>query len=165
MKRINQETDQRPFSVVYHDFLKSIQNGVLDNPYQVTVFIYLKMFADSNNQCYPSIKTLASLTNISVSKIKSTLSELEHKGIIYKKNRTRPDGGKSSNLYTLNDYKSTWSTESDKKEEPSVSKEQKQEQEAIELLVSMGYTVSKKKELGSLPTCKSNNEPKKIEKN
>lgn len=104
-EKIQLAADKRPFIIVYQDFLES---ELLDNHYQKLVYIYLKKFADSKNQCSPSIKKLSELTKISISKIKSTLAELENKGIITKENRTRPDGGNSSNLYTLYDYKELW---------------------------------------------------------
>lgn len=110
-KKIKFDTDQRPFSLVYHDFLKSIQANILDDHYQVLIYIYLKMFADSENQCCPSIKTLSKLTKIGITKIKATLAELEEKGIITKENRIRPDNGKDNNLYILYDNIEMWKAE------------------------------------------------------
>lgn len=152
-KKIQLTTDQRSFVMTYHDFLKS---GLLDNHYQIVVFIYLKMFADGNNQCYPSVKTLSKLTKISVHKIKITLAELEDKGIIVKKNRTRPDGGKSSNLYTLYDYKELWNASSS--EEITAISDVIEEKHMIEILTSKGYCVTKEKEPESLQTVQSNND-------
>lgn len=63
-KKIKSNTDQRPFSIIYHDFFKSN----LLNMYEKIIFIALKIFTDDNNQCFPSIKTLAKLTNISEKK-------------------------------------------------------------------------------------------------
>lgn len=100
-------TDQRPGIWVYCDFLES---DVL-NYYQKIVFIYLKKFADQKGQCYPSIRTLSRQSGISVKKVKETLKQLEEKGVISKANRTRPDGGKSSNLYTVYDYGGMWRKE------------------------------------------------------
>lgn len=100
-------TDQRPGILVYCDFLES---DVL-NYYQKIVFIYLKKFADQKGQCYPSIRTLSRQSGISVKKVKETLKQLEEKGVISKTNRTRPDGGKSSNLYTVYDCGGMWRKE------------------------------------------------------
>lgn len=101
-KKIQSATDQRPFIMVYQDFLES---DLLDDYYQKLVYIYLKKFADSNNQCFPSIKKISSLTKIGTTKVKQTLAELEEKGVISKANRNRSDGGKTSNLYTLYDLR------------------------------------------------------------
>ena len=154
-KKIKSTTDQRPFSMIYHDFLKSIKNGILDNHYQITIYIYLKMFTDSKNQCYPSIKTLSELTNISEKKVRITIIELEKKGLITKENQTRPDGGKSSNLYTLHDYAETWTTENDKDMAAVVNEHE--EQQLISELEARGYTVIKKREPETLPASQSNN--------
>lgn len=104
---VHLNTDQRPGVWVYCDFLES---DAL-NYYQKIVFIYLKKFADQKGQCYPSIRTLSRQSGISVKKIKETLKQLEEKGVISKTNRTRPDGGKSSNLYTVYDYGGMWRKE------------------------------------------------------
>lgn len=143
-KKIQLATDQRPFIMVYQDFLDS---ELLDNHYQKLVYIYLKKFADSKNQCYPSVKKLSKLTKISVHKIKITLAELEDKGIIAKKNRTRPDGGKSSNLYTLYDFKELWNASSS--EEMAAVVNEYEEMKLVSELRSRGYTVTKEKELAS----------------
>lgn len=146
-KKIQPATDQRHFIMVYQDFLES---ELLDNHYQKLVYIYLKKFADSKNQCYPSVKKLSKLTKISVHKIKITLAELEDKGIIAKKNRTRPDGGKSSNLYTLYDYGELWNAGSI--EEVAAVVNEYEEMKLVSELRSRGYTVTKEKELETEPT-------------
>lgn len=155
-KKNQLDTDQRPFVMAYHDFLKS---GLLDNHYQIVVFIYLKMFADDNNQCYPSIKKISKLSKISVHKIKITLAELENKGIIAKKNRTRLDGGKSSNLYTLYDYKELWNIDSG--EEITTIIDEIREKHMIEALTAKGYHIIKEKELETEPTKAQNQAPNK----
>ncbi len=105
METTNEQTKQRPFLILYHDLLDS---ELLDNPYEKLVYIYLKKHCNSENTCFPTLQTLAKETKISVSKIKTTIKELEKKGVITKKNRTREDGGKNSNLYILNDSKELW---------------------------------------------------------
>lgn len=154
-KKIKFDTTQRPFSMIYHDFLKSVKNGLLDNHYQIIIYIYLKMFADSKNQCYPSVKTINKLTKISNTKIKETIAELKEKGAITKENRIRSDGGKSSNLYTLHDYTETWATENEKDMETIIHKYE--EMQLISELQSRGYTVIKKREPEILPASQSNN--------
>ncbi len=138
--KIVTQTDQRPFTIIYHDFLES---DLLETAYQKLVFIYLKKFSDSKNQCFPSVKTLSKLTKISETKVKTTLAELKDKGVIKKENRTRVDGGKSSNLYTLYDYAELW--EESKKEEENCIDEY-EDKRLIKLLELRGYKVTKEKE-------------------
>lgn len=99
---------QRPFIMVYLDFLTS---DILENCYQKIIYIYLKLFANANGECFPSIKRLAYLTKISINKVKSTLNELIQIGLVKKEHRTRPDGGTDSNLYTIHDSSETWGIE------------------------------------------------------
>jgi len=153
-KKIQLTTDQRPFIMVYQDCLES---DLFDNHYQIVVCLYLKKFADSKNQCYPSVKKLSKLTKISIHKIKDTLAELEDKGIIARKNRIRPDGGKSSNLYTLYDYKELWNAGSS--EEIATIVNEYEEMELISELRSRGYTIIKEKELESTEPTKVAAEP------
>ncbi len=47
------------------------------------------MFADSNNQCYPSAKKLSKLTKIGITKVKNTIKELEEKYLITKEYRKK----------------------------------------------------------------------------
>lgn len=142
-KKIQLTTDQRPFIMIYHDFLESN----LLNYYQRLVYIYLKKFADSKNECYPSIKTISRQSGISVNKVKGTLKELEDMGIIAKANRYRSDGGKSSNIYKLFDYRELWCAGS--KEEVEAAVNEYEEMKLIAELRSRGYTVIKEKELVS----------------
>lgn len=140
-KKIKSATDQRPFIMIYQDFLES---DLLDNYYQKLVYIYLKKFADSNNQCFPSIKKLSKLTKIGATKIKQTLAELEEKGVISKENRSRLDGGKTSNLYTLYDFAEVWNAGSS--EEVAAVVDEYEDKKLISLLEAKGYTIIKEKE-------------------
>lgn len=149
-KKLKIATDQRPFVMVYNDFLDSD----LLNYYEKLVFIYLKKFTNpSTNQCFPSIRTLATLTGISVNKVKSILKELEAKGVIFKTNRTRPDGGSTSNCYTLYDYAEIWGVSGNDNVESVAA--QVDEQKLVAQVRAMGYIVSKEKE-------SSNAEPTKV---
>lgn len=149
-KKLKIATDQRPFVMVYNDFLDSD----LLNYYEKLVFIYLKKFTNpSTNQCFPSVRTLANLTGISVNKVKSILKELEAKGVISKTNRTRTDGGSTSNCYTLYDYAEIWGVSGNDDVESVAA--QVDEQKLVAQVRAMGYIVSKEKE-------SSNAEPTKV---
>lgn len=104
-KKAEAVINQRPFVMIYQDFLES---DILESCYQKIIYIYLKLFADANGKCFPSIKRLARLTKISINKVKSTLCELIQKKLVSKEHRIRPDGGTDSNLYTINDTAETW---------------------------------------------------------
>lgn len=153
-KKLKIATDQRPFVMVYNDFLDSD----LLNYYEKLVFIYLKKFTNpSTNQCFPSIRTLATLTGISVNKVKSILKELEAKGVIFKTNRTRPDGGSTSNCYTLYDYAEIWGVSGNDNVESVAA--QVDEQKLVAQVRAMGYIVSKEKESGTTAPTKVTAEP------
>lgn len=153
-KKLKSATDQRPFILIYQDFLES---ELLDNHYQKLMYIYLKKFADNNNQCFPSIKKLAELTKIGTTKVKQTLVELEEKGIISKVPRSRSDGGKTSNLYTLYDFAEVWKVGSSGSGDVATVAEEVAEAKMIATLESRGYTVKKEKEPDTLPTDQSSN--------
>lgn len=152
-RKLKSATDQRPFVMIYQDFLES---ELLDNHYQKLVYIYLKKFADSNNQCFPSIKKLSGLTKIGTTKVKQTLVELEEKGVISRDTRNRSDGGKTSNLYTLHDFAEIWEVGRSSKDVAAVA-EEVTEAKMIAALRSRGYTVAKEKEPDTLPTGQSSN--------
>ena len=145
-KKIKSATDQRPFIMLYHDFLES---NILDT-YEKMVFIALKKFTDSNNQCFPSLNKLSGITGISKRKIQDVLISLEQKQVISVHNRTRLDGGKTSNLYTLYDFKELWNAESS--EDVAVVVDEYEDKKLISLLEAKGYKIVKEKELESEPT-------------
>lgn len=145
-KKIKSATDQRPFIMVYHDFLES---NILDT-YEKMVFIALKKFTDSNNQCFPSLNKLSGITGISKRKIQDVLISLEQKQVISVHNRTRSDGGKTSNLYTLYDFKELWNAESS--EDVAAVVDEYEDKKLISLLEAKGYKIVKEKELESEPT-------------
>ena len=138
--KIKSVTDQRPFIMVYHDFLDSDVIG----SHEKMVFIALKKFADSKNQCFPSLKKLSDVTGLSKRKIQDTLKELEQKHIITIESRLRADGGTTSNLYTLYDFKELWNAGSS--EEMAAVVDEYEDKKLISLLEAKGYTVIKEKE-------------------
>lgn len=138
--KIKSATDQRPFIMVYHDFLDSDVIG----SHEKMVFIALKKFADSKNQCFPSLKKLSDVTGLSKRKIQDTLKELEQKHIITIESRLRDDGGTTSNLYTLYDFKELWNAGSS--EEMATVVDEYEDKKLISLLEAKGYIVTKEKE-------------------
>lgn len=142
-KKIKSITDQRPFVMIYHDFL---ENDLLTS-HEKMVFIALKKFADSNNQCFPSLKKLANITRMSKRKIQDTLRSLEQKHIIDIDSRSRTDGGDASNFYTLHDLEELWSAGSS--EEMAAIVDEIEEKRMIDILTAKGYYISKAKELAS----------------
>lgn len=138
MAKIIQDTDQRQFVMVYHDCLES---DLFDNPYQIVVYIALKKFANNNNQCFPSLKKLASTTKMSKRKVQNTLKELQQKHLISIENRLKTDGSKSSNLYIIHDFKELWNTGSN--EETSEAVQKYENDKLIAMLEAQGYIVTK----------------------
>ena len=67
----------------------------------ILVYMYLCARANRKGECYPSIKTIARDLELSDSTVKRAIKELKQKDFIQIENRTRSNGGKSSNLYTV----------------------------------------------------------------
>ena len=65
------------------------------------VYMYLEDRMDSQRQCWPGIRRIASDLRLSRSTVKRALRELEKSGYIHKMRRKRRNGGWTSNLYTL----------------------------------------------------------------
>lgn len=151
--KIKTITDQRPFIMVYQDFLESSLLG----SHEKMVFIALKKFADANNQCFPSLKRIADITGLSKRKIQDILKELEQKHIIKIENRNRPDGGTTSNLYTLYDFKELWNVGSN--EDVAAVVDEVSEMKLVAELKARGYTVIKEKELETTEPTKVTVEP------
>lgn len=92
--------DKKPYIMLYWDILNK-----LDNPYELSVYVYLKKHADhATGTCYPSIATLEKETNISEKKIRLILKNLKDKKLITIQNRTLVNGGKTSNIYKLLEF-------------------------------------------------------------
>ncbi len=101
---------QRPFTMIYNDYLEST---IFENPYQITLYMVLKKFVNKDNQCFPSLKKLASTAKMCIRKVQYTLLELKEKHLITIEHRKNPDGGHTSNLYTIHDIKKLQSTKKD----------------------------------------------------
>ncbi len=129
-------THQRRFTMVYNDFLESDK---LDC-YEKMVFIALKRYADSEtNKCFPSLKTLHTITGLSIRKIQNVIQSLEKKKVLEKRHRFT-NGGYTSNEYILRDEKWMWKPEDGEQDNQNVVSLQS-EQEMIAYLRSRGYKV------------------------
>lgn len=130
--------DQRAFTMVYNDFLKS----KLLTPDARLVFIYLRMHSDNNTgRSFPSLNTLAKETGLSKRTVQRCLSELQEKGVVHVEHRSN-DRGTQSNLYTIYDNAKLWNAK-DVTEMQSIASDLK-DAEMVEYLRSRGYSVTKK---------------------
>ena len=71
----------------------------------VTLLMYvLAGFADANASCYPSLNTIATKMRVSLSAARNALKLAEDLGFLKREQRTRRDGGQSSNRIVLTFY-------------------------------------------------------------
>lgn len=109
--------NKKPYVILYWDILSK-----LDNPYELSVYVYLKKHADhTTGTCFPSIATLEKETKISEKKIRLILKDLKEKKLITIQNRTLGNGGKTSNIYRLLEFEN---------EEVQASLQESQDEEA-----------------------------------
>lgn len=109
--------NKRPYVILYWDILSK-----LDNPYELSVYVYLRKHADhTTGTCFPSIATLEKETKISEKKIRLILKDLKEKKLITIQNRTLGNGGKTSNIYRLLEFEN---------EEVQASLQESQDEEA-----------------------------------
>lgn len=80
------------FDPIYHSQLRHRARAV---------YLYLKDHADSQGQCWPGIKTIASELGLSRSTVKRALDDLCRAGLIARTPRWRENGSFTSNLYRL----------------------------------------------------------------
>lgn len=141
-RKIKSATDQRKFTLVYNDFLESD----LLNYYEKMVFITLKKFADNETmRAFPSLKTIHSITGISLSQVRRSIEHMEELGVLSVEHRTDKDRGHQSNLYTLYDYAEIWNVGSSENDVAAVADEIS-EAKLVAELKARGYTVIKEKE-------------------
>lgn len=67
----------------------------------VTVYLYLQKRANSEHQCWPSIRRIAADLHLSRRTVERALRDLERNGWVKAEQRWRENGGKSSLLFTL----------------------------------------------------------------
>lgn len=70
-------------------------------PDQLYLLCYIVNFMNENRMCFPSNKKLVNITGFSESKILRTKNELVSRKIISVKQRFRPDGSQTSNIYKI----------------------------------------------------------------
>ncbi len=66
-----------------------------------TVYLYLRDRADAEGKCWPGVKRIAADLRLSRRTVQRALAELESMGRVKRDERYRENGGRSSNLYTL----------------------------------------------------------------
>lgn len=82
----------RDFSALYHTEL----------PHRaVCVYLYLANRANRSGKCWPAIPTIAQELKLSQATVRRAIRDLEREGLLETVQRYRPNGGKSSLLYSL----------------------------------------------------------------
>ena len=67
----------------------------------ITVYMYLKERADKNNQCFPTMSTIAEDLKVYRRTVQRAVNDLIKAGYVLSEQRWRPKGGKSSLMYTI----------------------------------------------------------------
>ncbi len=151
-KRIKLASDQRPFVMAYWDFIESD----LFDWNEKRIFIILKKFVNSNNQCFPSIETLCRLSQLSKATVLKTLKSLEEKKAIKVEHRKDKNNKTISNFYTIYDYQELWNAESIEQIKETIDIEELQ---LFELAKKKGYVLTKEKELDNVAPTKATTKP------
>lgn len=139
-KKIKSASDQRRFTMVYHDFMES---KLLDK-HEKLVFIAIKRFSDNETlQAFPSLHTLHEMTGISITWIKKSIDHMKELGVLKVERREDKEKGHQSNLYTLFDFAEIWKSESS--DEVAAVIDEHEEERYIEILKAKGYKITKEK--------------------
>lgn len=103
MSQIKDKT-KYPFVMVPNDVID--EDTVFSDATEKMIYLVLKRHANlEGEQAYPSMATIAKKALCSESTAKRKVKELIRKGIITKENRYLEMGGKTSNMYTITDFK------------------------------------------------------------
>ncbi|KIR01700.1 hypothetical protein P261_00514 [Lachnospiraceae bacterium TWA4] len=89
--------------------------------------IALKLFADSNNECFPSVSKLSEVVGASKSTVQRKLKSLEEKGYIEIVKRKNAYNGNTSNLYILHEVISSAASEQKESLDHAPTKAQSQD--------------------------------------
>lgn len=147
MAKARNKSDFINFTIFHNEFIETdILNGN-----EKLVFMAIKRHMNSERKIsFPSISKISKYSRLCKSTVQKTLKTLEDKGIIEIEHRKLENNGNTSNIYTVHDYKSMWTVKNNKDIRNVIKLEQ--EQEAIKLLESIGYIITKEKGLTSAPT-------------
>jgi hypothetical protein len=80
--------------------------GLTDGEF--VIYTGLRSFADLDGDCWPSAATVATLTNKSAGTVRNAIQRFRQLDLLRSERRLRPDGGQTSNLYTLRDIPPEW---------------------------------------------------------
>lgn len=89
----------KPFTIASHKLISSQYLSAT----QLRVYLVLCTYG-GYEQIFPSTKTLMSKAFVAKSTLFLSLNYLEEIGLIEIENRIRDDGGKTANIYIINDY-------------------------------------------------------------
>lgn len=83
-----------------------VENEIIDNferysDKEVLAYLVLARYANSENKCFPSYKTISERMRCSRTTAIATINSLIEKGVLIKEERKNNKGEHSSNLYTL----------------------------------------------------------------
>ena len=81
-------------------YLNSIYDSNLTTT-EIAVYLFLKDHSNKKGECFHSKRSIATAINKSPRTVQYCLRELERCGLILCTPRYRPNGGQSSNLYTV----------------------------------------------------------------
>ena len=95
-----------------HHFRTEIPNIIFElgmNPYCITVYLHLKKITGDGGQCWRSLKSLAEICQIGLTKLKECLDELSNNNcldcpLITIIPRVKSDGSKDTNIILINDF-------------------------------------------------------------
>lgn len=72
------------------------------NPTRKIVLLALADYADDENRCWPSMRTLAEKSSLTERAVRNAIRDLEEIGYLTTESRNRPNGSQTSNVYWLN---------------------------------------------------------------
>lgn len=135
MRNTIRRRNNRPFVMVHHDVLDS---QILTRN-EKWILIFLLRHADSRDEAFPSLSTLARECSMSRSTVQKTLDHLIELRILDKIHRFRPDGGYTSNLYLINDEPELFTAASEDSIEEALA--EAEDRRALERLRARGYDI------------------------
>ena len=109
--------------IVSDKFRRTIEmSGLLTRTELILFFVLLQYAHTGSYKCFPSIKRLAAEAIMSVSTVKRALKSLTEKELLTVTPQKRKDGGKTTNLYTLQMDPKFWGIEEEPAKKTSDSK-------------------------------------------